>query len=640
MRTNHTPTQSIHVVTFAKTSNLTARGIHLLAQVATFARRLLESAVEDNAARFAGLAIALFAVTAMANPNTQDPHKPLSALGTISGAEKQIQAMYAKFAEWEALVISSAEAVNAGRRFPHQQLSRIYPETSRGIWYAEQLEAMGEPAGKDLKRKFTLLRKAMGNFSTRLQEFQPKELATLRNETENRRKTLARAAELAGEGKLVEAERTIRTLHLKQLQSVFYLPHSQARSFENEVNVPHLELLNRLNRQRRKDYQAEAKVKIQAYVDAVETLKTESNRVATELQHSSTVTIKGGQAGDAGDAIEYVMVLWGNASAAVARSVAVAWAFSDRDANATAEPFQRIIAQLESIGNESVANVVTSAAQSTPRDQVAVLYPKVLRALAQLDRRMLGTLDQNVITAAGQLAAKAPDFAEQVQRYSDATVEPTRWRRRYAAQQIRSVERDFPQASNLLNRELAPESTGPPGIYGAHSSRPRILTPGLLSYPADWIVRDAKTVLGMTTSDGPTLRLSPTADAAIVPQDPRHYTSLTATFPIDDYLADLKDCLLLDDSHGPLDLSAADALSSAELQEFQTVGGRIAGLTLEPFVSRFATMPDQASALLPLNRLPNIDARSAPAEQMIWRVDLEPQWVAHSMFVAIRPPAQ
>ncbi|WP_182867473.1 hypothetical protein [Stieleria mannarensis] len=636
MKTIH----SLNVATLARAWVCTTWGPHFLAKVAASARRFTTPGMSNNAVRYVGLAIALFAATATANPNTQDPQQPLRAHGTIPGAEKQIQAMYAKFTEWEALVIRSAAAVDAGRRFPHQQLSRIYPETARGIWYAEHLEAMGEPAGYDLKRKFTLLRKAMGNFSSRLQEYQPKEVASLRNDTEDRRKTLARAAELAGAGKLVEAERMIRTLHLKQLQSVFYLTHFQAKSFQNEVNVPHLELMNRLNRQRRKSYQAEAKVKIQAYVDAIETFKSESDRVVAEMRQSPSVTLADGVGGDAADAVEYVTVLWGNASAAVTRSIAVAWAFNDRDARTTAQPFQRIIDQVDSIGNASIAGIVASAALSTPQDQLAVLYPKILAAIATLDRRRLGALDQNVIAAVEHLAAKDPVLAEQSQRYRDATAEPMRWRQRYTSQQVRTVERGYPLASNLLNREMAPESVAPPSIYGPHSSRPRVLTPGVLSYPSDWTVRDAKVLEGMKMSDESTVRLSATAKAAVVPQDPRHYTSLPTTFPIHDALADLMDCLLLDDSHGPLDLSAADASSSAKLQEFQAVGGRITRLTLEPFVARFATMPDQASALVPLNRLPSIDTQSPPAQQMIWRVELEPEWVAHRMFIAIRLPAQ
>ncbi|MCS7469327.1 hypothetical protein NZK35_21970 [Stieleria sp. ICT_E10.1] len=581
-----------------------------------------------------------FNAAAHANPSTQDPEKPLKAHNTIQGAEKQIQAMYAKFAEWEELVIRSTEAANAGRRFPHQQLSRIYPEVYRGIWYAEHLMAMGEPAGADLKQKFAMLRKAMQVFAQRLIEFQAKELAVLKNQTSNRQQTMARAAELAGQGKLAEAERQIQPLLLKQLSSVFYLNGSVGRPFQNEVNIPYQDILNRLNRERRKDYQARATETIQTYVDAVDLLKSESARLASELKQSPTVALADGKRGDAAEAIEHITRLWGNASAAVTRSVATAWAFSDGDVQTTAQPFQQIMDQVEATGNAAIVNVLNSAAQSSPADQLTALYPNVLRALSKLDRRLLGSLDPSVVSAVEQLAAKHAPLAEHVKRYSIATAEPTRWMQRYASQQIEHASSGYPLASNRLNRDETPETTVAPAIYGPQSTRARVLTPGVLSSPASWIVGDAKSMLGMKMKDESTVRLSPTAKVTIVPQDPRHYTSVPASFPIDAYVAELHDCLLLDDSHGPLDLSAADAQSSAELQEFRNVGGRISRLTLEPFVSRFATMPDQASALVPLNRLPSIDARGTPIDKLIWRVDLEPDWVAHRMFVAPNPAAE
>ncbi len=525
-----------------------------------------------------------FSANGHANPSTQDPEKPLKAHNTIQGAEKQIQAMYAKFVEWEELVIRSTEAANAGRRFPHQQLSRIYPEVQRGIWHAEHLMAMGEPAGNDLKQKFVMLGQAMHVFAPRLVEFQRKELAALQNQTPNRQQTMARAAELAGQGKLAEAERQIQPLLLKQLASVFYLNRSVARPFQHEVNVPYRDIRNRLNRERRKEYQASATAEIQTYVDAVDVLKSESKRVATELAQSPTVTLADGKSGDAAEAIEYITMLWGNASAAVTRSVTTAWAFSDGDVQTTAQPFQQIIGQVEATGNAAIVNVLKSAAQSTPADQLATLYPNVLRALSALDRRLLGSLDSSIVAAAEQLAARHGPLAEHARRYSVATAEPTRWMQRYASQQIQNASRGYPLASNCLNRDVTPETTVAPAIYGPQSTRSRVLTPGELSSPASWIVGDAKSMLGMKMKAESTVWPSPTAKATIVPQDPRHYTSLPASFPIDAYVSELNDCLLLDDSHGPLDFSAADAQSSAELQEFQNVGGRIVRLTLEPFV--------------------------------------------------------
>lgn len=580
------------------------------------------------------ISFGLLTTSVSANPNNEDPEKPLQAHNTIEGAEKQIQAMYAKFAEWEKLVISSTEAANEGRRFPHSQLSKIYPETYRGIWYAEHLQAMGEPAGHDLRVKFTYLRKAMGTFASKLHEFQPKEIAELTKETPNRRKTIASAAELASQGNLVQAEREIQRFRLKQLESVFYLGSSQSRPFENEIAGPHNQLLSRLSDQRRAEYQKRALEKINSYGTVVERLKSESERIASELKQSPATTLADGQTGDAADALRYLTMLWGNASAAVTRSVAVAWAFNNGSADATAEPFARVIESVDATGTEAVIGVLNSAVASTPNDQIPVLLPRLLTALSELDRRYSGDLDDRIKAAVTQLTAKNASVAEQSRRYSAATAEPTRWMQRYALQQVENQRREYPPAAIRLNQELTPASPVEPAIYGSVANRSRILTPGSLGGPASWMAGNAAELVGTKVTDDAMIRLSPTAKLAIVAQEPRHYSGVPASFPIDRFMTELNDCLLLDASHGPLDLSAADAQSSAQMQEFQHVGGRISKLTLEPFVSRFATMPDEAHVLVPLNRLPSIDSRGEPVNKVIWRLDLQPDWVAHRLFFA------
>lgn len=254
----------------------------------------------------------IFGKSAHANPSTKNPNQPFKAHNTINGADKQIQAMYAKYDEWEQLVVSSLESAKAGKRFPHQQLSRIFPETYRGMWYAEHLQAMGEPAGYDLHRKFTALRKAMFEFCTWLAEYQQKEIAALKKATPNRVKTLERVEQLVQEGKLEEAERQIQALHLKQLVSVFYLRSSQASPYETPVVSAHQQVRQKLNQKRRQAYGERAQESMQAYSSAIETLQSESKRVAGELSSSPTVALSEGQSGDAADAIAYVRTLWKN----------------------------------------------------------------------------------------------------------------------------------------------------------------------------------------------------------------------------------------------------------------------------------------------------------------------------------------
>lgn len=576
----------------------------------------------------------LHGVSVAANPTPQDHDQPLAAHNTITGAEKQIQLMYAKFGEWEKLVIASTESANSGGNFSHRQLSKIYPDVYRGIWHAQHLQAMGEPAGFDLYRKFTVLHAAMGIFASKLGEFHQQEIDKLTKDSPNRLKMLAKVRELADQGKLVEAERQIQAYHVKQLASIFYLRHPQAKPFENQVFPLHNEILGQLNAQRKSAYREQALQKINSFAAALVTLQEESDRIRAELSKSPSVTLAEGTTGDAADAIGYVHTLWGNASASITRSVALAWAFGGGDIDTTAEPLLAKLREAESIANDAISGILQSATQSTPTDQIAKLVPRILMELSMIDRRYMGQLDPTIIGAVEKLVAKNADVAEQAKRYAEATLEPTRWMRRYTRQQVDLIAREYPDASSLLNQKLVLEDSIQPSIYGRAGGREQVLTVGSLTRPANWIAGDAKSVLGKQIKEEGSVRLTRNSASAIVPQDPRHYTNLPATFGIEKYRQELDQCLLLDDLHGPLDLPSADAMTSAKFQEFDRVGGSIAGLTLEPYLTRFATLPDGAHDLVPLNRLPAIDVRGPAIEKVIWRVDLKPEWVAHQYFLA------
>jgi hypothetical protein len=83
-----------------------------------------------------------------------------------------------------------------------------------------------------------------------------------------------------------------------------------------------------------------------------------------------------------------------------------------------------------------------------------------------------------------------------------------------------------------------------------------------------------------------------------------------------------------------LTLESESMRVSAELQEFQGTGGKVMRLTLESAVARMATIPDAAHVLVPLNSMPVIDSDGPAVEKAFWRVDLQPQWVAHRLFFA------
>ncbi|MCO8124382.1 hypothetical protein NHH03_21765 [Stieleria sp. TO1_6] len=565
---------------------------------------------------------------AIADPNTTDYRSGLNAQGTIDGAKNQIERMYATCFEWETLAIDSLAQIDNGGTIAHQKFSRLYAEIYRSIWHAKHLQAMGEPAGLDLERRYILLRNLYGSFAAKLGEFQAKEIGKLRAADEKRKKVIAQALQLAANGKLAAAERGLQTLRLQQLQSVFYLTHSQSKTFENELALPHNQVLQQLNAQRQQQYRQQAAAKIASYQTAITALENGCQQIIAELGRST------GNRPDGPGAIASIETLWGNASAAIDRAVALSWLFDDGPPQAIAAPFQNELQRCQSIAVGAIEQVLESLAQSVDPQQLPTLYPQLLKALTVVDRRVTSDLGPKLEPSLQQLAAKHPDLVAQSQRYSAAVSQPIRWMHRYSEQQIQHANRDYPDASALLNRKFASDTSVRPAVYGPASRSERVLTPGVISQPAGWIAGDAKPLIGMKVKLEHSLRLSPTATISLTRQDRRHYGNLPADVPLAKFIDELDHNLLIDESHEPLSWSAADAKSAAEMQDFRAVGGRIVQLTLESAMTRFATLPDAAHVMIPLDRVPEIEDQGKPLEKAIWRIQAKPDWVAHSLFFA------
>ena len=109
-------------------------------------------------------------------------------------------------------------------------------------------------------------------------------------------------------------------------------------------------------------------------------------------------------------------------------------------------------------------------------------------------------------------------------------------------------------------------------------------------------------------------------------------TNVALTLETEDQVADLKNALLVDDEHNALSLAGMDAISSAEMQDYVSIGGTIQRVHLESLLTRFIAFPDAAIALVPLGGLPQGTTNLAPLEQTCWRLDIVPQWAHHRYF--------
>jgi len=87
----------------------------------------------------------------------------------------------------------------------------------------------------------------------------------------------------------------------------------------------------------------------------------------------------------------------------------------------------------------------------------------------------------------------------------------------------------------------------------------------------------------------------------------------------------------------PPTLDAAVALASAKMGACETVGGAVDQVTLEPLLTRFITLPDEAATLLPLGPLtPEPNNPDTYGDSLSVRCDmLKPTWYQHECFVLV-----
>ena len=94
--------------------------------------------------------------------------------------------------------------------------------------------------------------------------------------------------------------------------------------------------------------------------------------------------------------------------------------------------------------------------------------------------------------------------------------------------------------------------------------------------PTDWMIDEtAKRLVGQSIKEDRLIRLGPNSRTGVIPFTNGHYANVALTLSPETEIADLKVALLIDDEHNALSLAGMDAISSAEMQDYASIGGTI-----------------------------------------------------------------
>ena len=573
----------------------------------------------------------------LGNPTGKDPSQPLKTHGTIDGAEELATELHQTYLEELDVVTRMFEKRNDPASFSDRQISKSAARLWKARRDAKHLELMSEPIGADLTRKLFLLAVQIDQFglsysrTPRGSQMMTQLITRLRRDSPRFQKFLQQAA--ASLQNRSDPEVFTKQMEAKGMQMreslVFFRPLEHKKylfNFEALLTTGDM----KHKKLRRTRYLAQANDKIKYELAGAAAATEEMKRICQELEQTGSVTLDGEVKGDGTQAFAQVCEQWVQASANLTRANAIEWLITNQTGNAKISE----IARLKKATLSALPAIINSVAEKTAADQIPGVYTNLLRQISQVDRRTTGQnqVSEACASALNALTQKSPELAKSIDAYTRATTEPLRWRNRFANEQAGYLSSQQASAEALLNSKAPTDTSNRPN-FARRPGGETLMVSNTFNEPTDWMIDEtAKRLVGQSVKEDRLIRLGPSSRTGVIPFTNGHYANVALALSPEEEIADLKVALLIDDEHNALSLAGMDAISSAEMQDYVSMGGTIQQVHLEALLTRFIAFPDAAMTLVPLGGLPQGTANLAPLEQTCWRLDIVPQWAHHRYF--------
>ena len=286
-----------------------------------------------------------------------------------------------------------------------------------------------------------------------------------------------------------------------------------------------------------------------------------------------------------------------------------------------------------------LAAIVASDAKRLPAAEAAALYPQYVTAAAGLCA--VGArqdLDAAFAPAIAALATKA-GMDKDVAAYRAAMEPLLGWKRFLARSQAKALSAKAAPVHDWLTKACAAPAN-PHTILP--QQQPQIGSAQIVTSSVDLVLPAV-----LPTGPAPTVvvtdivPVNPAAQRCVARYRQRVFSLLAAPPPAALQAAgsQLELQLLATPEQPPLSLDAATALATARLCVFESAGGTVDQVTIEPLLTRFVTLPAEGGALLPLGPLPPeaVDP-STPGQQKFFlslRCDIAQPWYQNECFLIL-----
>ena len=603
-----------------------------------FATRIILGTVPQGASLFL-LAFALH-TPALANPSSKNPDRLMALHGTIDGSASIAKNVHGVCLQAEKMILDLQQGIERGNRRPKHKVTKVLDMLGTA-WKAERdaqhCVLMGEPCGADLTLRVGSLIQPLASAMI-ASNGNSNELAKERGHCIDRlrrgKKKLFKFIEKSKSG--IASGRHLQVQKEMEAKGIDIYRDTRLLSvtLRNQLTDGYFIVLGLCDQKVKEDrirkYQAIAGEKRQAELAHVVTFKQECQRVIGEIREGKTATLAKQKSGDAAEAFDYLAFQWGAASSHITRAYTIRFAFTKSGRSEA----KSALKDLEGDAIPLLTRLINTATEVSTPEEIAVLHPKMLASVTMAARRIHRPTHfmDACQSSLDRMAEKTPGYSDQVRRYVRATTETLRWRKEFSSQRARFLTTNVPTLKGLMGSKPTVINTGrrPLGIV---TRPPNTWAPGSSSYPSHLLVRHvARGTLNQQVRVEPLIRPSPSLPICIVPYQDSHYVNVLIPSMTTEALSDLENALLIDPAHPAISLATSDAISSAQVHDYEQVCGAIKVVRVEGAITRFIKLSDGAYALTPIGDLPHFSSDRNPLRDRCYRFDMQPQWVQHQYF--------
>jgi len=598
-------------------------------------------------------ALAMFALGAdqylWGNPSTRDASKPLATHQSLPGAADLAKQAEDLLADLLQVVeeIDRANAVGRIDRLPGKKLAGAIPKVLQAYRCQRLLLTLGEPLGTDLAMRIRVPDEKIQNACLAWggtpdgMRVRAAIIAQLRKQLPKQLEQYEKINQMFQSGQHAEAEKKLIPIGDELFVQLWFLPLTEREPYYSHFIRIYTPVDNAMKIVRTRDAISGCLDRIEQIKPNLTMLEQWGHQVADQLRSGGQAAWNDQPAVSGPEVLQELLQRYHAGHAAWQRIAAMGWIIRSSGGGgasggpADTAPYSEQVlaseaARWREAAMQAAVNIIVADAASIAPQAIPMRHQEYVERLAiDAGRLFPARLSAPLDAALTTMVRGNSVYASSIEQYAVSTKDILIFRERIAKARATHLQRDFPPADSFV-REATTADAECRGLY-PENRPPTILATLFEQASKIMMLRGPRLIDQQVRMDG-VWRSSANIPVAAASLSTRTYGTVAVASTIDAAITQLKDDLLVDSMYRPLTLDAAIAIRTAETGNFETIGGKIAAAQLESMVTRFASLPDAAAAIIPCGATVKLEGEGDVLSQMVMRLDIMPQWVHHRLF--------